>query len=667
MFICVNSLIFSVANLQTKYEKNLFYIQVMINKKQKEIIRRFAGKIDETKPAALNNLGVFYYTKEMYIDAIDAFKKAIALGKKYFLAYANLGIAIKKLLEMEVLSDDSEFREESDEKHNYTYDDVIDILNTALKFNSNSDTTYNNLGEVFYHIGRFTDAIDAFKKAIELKPDNPDAHYNLGFVYGDIGRFDDAQIEYNRTLKIDENYTKKELKLEIDKNAAQMYDEDVERAGKEVFKIDPVAARSLNSVGLAQMHLKRYDDAIREFEKAMQADPAFVEPLINLSRVYLAKKDIKHVIQYLNKAIVIDKDNPVLYNNLGIFFNLMEKYDIARGHLEHAIELKSDYYEAMLNLSKVYMNERNLVKAKEVLKKLYKLNKNDKAVLANLGYILYLEGDIAEGVAYISKAIEKDKEYDEALFLYGKILLNDKKIDDAIKFFEKVEGINPKKKELYFVLGQAYRRKGNFEKTLEYFQKAIRMNPKDTRIFVELALVYKLKGEYEKALNLLDKVIELDKRNPDFLINKANILIGIEKYDQAIENFEGAMELSPEDERIYINLGALYQLRDDLDSSLEMYLKAIQLNTQNPNVHFNLGSVYAQKGWWNEAIWEYRTVLELNPNFNEANFYLAQIYFNESLYSKAVDEWEKYISNSKDKSKIKLARKGIEESLELLR
>ena len=49
MFICVNSLIFSVANLQTKYEKNLFYIQVMINKKQKEIIRRFAGKIDETK------------------------------------------------------------------------------------------------------------------------------------------------------------------------------------------------------------------------------------------------------------------------------------------------------------------------------------------------------------------------------------------------------------------------------------------------------------------------------------------------------------------------------------------------------------------------------------------------------------------------------------------
>ena len=103
----------------------------MINEKQKEIIRKFAGKVDETKPAALNNLGVFYFTKEMYIDAIDAFKKAIALDSKYFLAYANLGIAIKKLLETEALQDDVDSGE-GDAAHSYTYDDVINVLKKAI-------------------------------------------------------------------------------------------------------------------------------------------------------------------------------------------------------------------------------------------------------------------------------------------------------------------------------------------------------------------------------------------------------------------------------------------------------------------------------------------------------------------------------------------------------
>jgi len=50
------------------------------------------------------------------------------------------------------------------------------------------------------------EAVTAYKKAIQIKTDYQQAHNNLGKVYFTLGRYDDALTEYNNALKIDPDF-----------------------------------------------------------------------------------------------------------------------------------------------------------------------------------------------------------------------------------------------------------------------------------------------------------------------------------------------------------------------------------------------------------------------------------------------------------------------------
>src|SRR5688572_7014687 len=60
---------------------------------QVEILRTFARRIDATDPGAQNNLGVLYFRRGMFDEAIAAFSRALALDERMRVARRNLEIA----------------------------------------------------------------------------------------------------------------------------------------------------------------------------------------------------------------------------------------------------------------------------------------------------------------------------------------------------------------------------------------------------------------------------------------------------------------------------------------------------------------------------------------------------------------------------------------------
>ena len=59
-----------------------------------------------------------------------------------------------------------------------------------------NSAAHNNLGTVYYGLGRADEAIEEYQKAIRLKPGYALAHNNLGLVYGKLGRVDEAIEEF---------------------------------------------------------------------------------------------------------------------------------------------------------------------------------------------------------------------------------------------------------------------------------------------------------------------------------------------------------------------------------------------------------------------------------------------------------------------------------------
>ncbi|HEV8215330.1 MAG TPA: tetratricopeptide repeat protein, partial [Gemmatimonadaceae bacterium] len=61
--------------------------------RDRDVLRSFARRIDPSDAGAHNNLGVLYYNKGLYQEAVAAFMKALELDPSMRVAQRNLEIA----------------------------------------------------------------------------------------------------------------------------------------------------------------------------------------------------------------------------------------------------------------------------------------------------------------------------------------------------------------------------------------------------------------------------------------------------------------------------------------------------------------------------------------------------------------------------------------------
>src|SRR5919199_4916236 len=65
----------------------------LTSERDRDVLRSFARRIDPSDAGAHNNLGVLYYNKGLYEEAVGAFMRALELDQKMQVAQRNLEIA----------------------------------------------------------------------------------------------------------------------------------------------------------------------------------------------------------------------------------------------------------------------------------------------------------------------------------------------------------------------------------------------------------------------------------------------------------------------------------------------------------------------------------------------------------------------------------------------
>ena len=65
----------------------------LTSERDREVLRSFARRVDPSDAGAHNNLGVLYYNKGLYDEAVTALMKALELDPKMEIAQRNLEVA----------------------------------------------------------------------------------------------------------------------------------------------------------------------------------------------------------------------------------------------------------------------------------------------------------------------------------------------------------------------------------------------------------------------------------------------------------------------------------------------------------------------------------------------------------------------------------------------
>ncbi len=177
-----------------------------------------------------NNLGNSYSAKEQLDDAIASLRRAIELKKDYYSAWLNLGLVYAKKQEwdraVECYKKSLELKPDFPEgwtamglaqwaKKEPT--DAIDSYRRALAANPEYVEAHINLASALSETGATDEAIEHLLAVLRLQPNGPHAsivHYNLGVNYERKQLLKDAQVEYERALMLNPNFTQARQKVE---------------------------------------------------------------------------------------------------------------------------------------------------------------------------------------------------------------------------------------------------------------------------------------------------------------------------------------------------------------------------------------------------------------------------------------------------------------------
>lgn len=137
-------------------------------------------------------------------------------------------------------------------------------------------------------------ALQSIKLAVELDPDNLVARNDLGLILEEAGQPEEAKIVYRQMIEDFER--RDELKWAY-YNLARLLDDDPATREeaialyKAALEIRPDYAFALNNLGYTYERMERYDEALRYYQAAIDADKSYTKAKRNLQEL---KAKLRH-------------------------------------------------------------------------------------------------------------------------------------------------------------------------------------------------------------------------------------------------------------------------------------------------------------------------------------------------------------------------------------
>ncbi|MBN1879575.1 tetratricopeptide repeat protein [bacterium] len=173
---------------------------------------------------------------------------------------------------------------------------------------------YYDAGIGYINEGNPQSAIENFKLAYELDQKNPQILHAMGLAYLQMGVPETALGWLKQTLKILPDDP------EVNNNTAstfimlKQYQEAIAHSSKAISDPDyRTPAAAYFNRGISYLRLERWEEAEKDFRSAIQHEPMYDMPRVELGRIMIHRNCYADAVQMLTSAIKVNARNAEAY------------------------------------------------------------------------------------------------------------------------------------------------------------------------------------------------------------------------------------------------------------------------------------------------------------------------------------------------------------------
>ena len=233
-----------------------------------------------------NNLGVDYYQKKLYPQAIERLNRAITIDDGNEQAHFNIAqvyIATEQ------------------------WQDAVRHLQRAIALDGSVADYHYRLGFVLYQINDFEQAETSLRRSIELDPSLYKAYYRLGRVCEALDRAEEALRMYTESINRNPRF------IDAYRDLGTLYAElDLLPQSVQVFRsaLEAVTEGSMmeeaeirHRLGTVYKEQNQHQEAVAEFRRSLEIDPRRQDTLFSLGWTYALMGQQEDARLYLKKFV----------------------------------------------------------------------------------------------------------------------------------------------------------------------------------------------------------------------------------------------------------------------------------------------------------------------------------------------------------------------------
>ncbi len=258
-------------------------------------------------------------------------------------------------------------------------------------------------------------------KLLEIAPDSAAVRYGRAVHYGETGRYREAIREFENVLLIDPQLTSVHFEIAVAAAAEKDWLRVIDSLSR--FHSYDSTARSHYLMGYAYGQLRRYEEAVAEYENAVALKPDFFEAHFELSRLYIDKADVAQAERHLKLALKLREQVEVKYL-LGYCYELTGRYSEAEVLYKELLTSAPDRYEGY----------------------------------HGLGSLAVRSGEAEAAVKYLTRAQELGGQTADIYYLLGRARLRAGNYSVALEDFDRAVQLEPNRADIRYQRAQALKR-----------------------------------------------------------------------------------------------------------------------------------------------------------------------------------------------------------------